>query len=342
MKDGVMPSDLPEDGSAPRYGGADVSLWFVHAVHEYLRYRGDEALVQKLLPAVDQIIDWYRRGTGLGIGMDADGLLRSEEPGQPTTWMDAKVGDWIITPRRGRPVSVNALWYNALRVAADLASRFGQSKRAEELLALALRVKDAFNQRYWNAATNCCFDVVGDVPETNDPAIRPNQIFAISLPYAVLESSRFAAVLEKIRTELLTRFGLRTLSSADEHYQGHYAGPPVARDRAYHQGSVYPWLLGAYVSAYVKVAGRTDNTRREVRRVLDGCIEYMQGDGIGQLCELFDGDAPHKPGGAIASARSVAEVLRAYVEDVLEVAPVNGMRPVMPRPVGPVVGTGMV
>jgi predicted glycogen debranching enzyme len=322
VKAGLMPSDLSEEGAGYRYTAADTSLWFVNAVGEYLRYRGDEAFVQReLLPVVNQIIESYRHGTALGVGVDEDGLLRTHAPGTPTTWMDAKLGDWVVTPRQGRPVSVNALWYNALRIAADLSLRFGQTDRADDLLFIAECMQEVFNRRFWNEAHGCCYDVVED--HGFDPSLRPNQIFAVSLPYAVLDVSRHAAVVEKVQAELLAETGLRTLSPKDPGYQGHYFGPPVTRDRAYHQGSVFPWLLGPFVRAYLRVHGRGDAARQHVRDMLDGCLQYMQGDGQGQLCELFDGDPPHVPGGALASARSVAEILRSYVEDVLDLAPVN-------------------
>jgi glycogen debranching enzyme len=235
--------------------------------------------------------------------------------------MDAKVGDWVVTPRQGRPVSINALWYNALRVASDLHARFRNTDRADDLLFIAECLREAFNRRFWNQAHGCCYDVVED--HGYDPSIRPNQIFAVSLPYPVLDLARHAAVVERVQGELLTVTGLRTLSPKDPAYQGHYFGPQVTRDRAYHQGSVFPWLLGPFITAYLRVHGRGDAARQQVRSMLDGCITYMQTDGQGQLCELFDGNPPHEPGGALASARSVAEVLRAYVEDVLDLAPVS-------------------
>lgn len=324
MKDGLMPSEMAEDGSGYAYTAADTSLWFIHGVGQYLRYHGDEDCVRReLMPVIDRIIDSYRGGTGLGIIADSEGLLASRVPGVPTTWMDAKIGEWVVTPRQGRPVCVNALWYNALRVAADLHGRFGQAARAEELLVLAQRARDAFNRRFWNESSGCCFDVVDD--HGNDPSVRPNQILAISLPYAVLDSARQAAVLDKVRSVLLTPFGVRTLSPSEPAYQGTYGGPPVSRDRAYHQGCVFAWLLGPLVSAHIRVNGRGETVLVEARNMLHGCLEYLQDHG--QLCELFDGNAPHRPGGATASARSVAEVLRCYAEDILGAFPQSRVVP---------------
>ncbi len=335
MRDGVMPSEIAEDGSGHRYEAADVSLWFIHAVGEYLRYRGDELVVQRdLLPAMQQIIDAYQRGTGLGIGAAGDGLLRSGVANTPVTWMDARVGDWVITPRQGKAVEINALWYNALRTVADLSLRFGNAARADKLNATAEQVKESFNRVFWNDEAGCCFDVVDEDGE--DSSIRPNQIFAISLAYPVLDGMRQRVVLEKLKQELLTPVGLRTLNPADVNYQGHYVGPPVARDRAHHQGSAFPWLLGPLVSAYVKLNGRGEESKRAAQKMLGGVLEYMQEQGMGEICELFDGDTPYRPGGAIASARSVAEVLRAYVEDVLELGPAALPTRPNPAPVNPV------
>jgi predicted glycogen debranching enzyme len=335
MRNGLMPSEIAEEGSGLKYEAADVSLWFIHAVGEYLRYRGDELVVQRdLLPAMQQIIDTYQRGTALGIGAAEDGLLRCGVENLPVTWMDARVGDWVITPRRGKPVEINALWYNALRTVADLSLRFGNAARADELNATAEKVKESFNKRFWNEEAGCCFDVVDD--DAIDPSIRPNQIFAVSLPHPVLSEGRQRAVVEKLRQELLTPVGVRTLSPSDHNYQPHYLGPPVARDRAHHQGSAFAWLLGPLVSSFARLNGRGEPTKRAAQKMLDGCLEYMHEQGIGNICELFDGDTPHRPGGAIASARSVAEVLRAYVEDVLELGPAALQPRPNPAPTNPV------
>jgi predicted glycogen debranching enzyme len=335
LRNGLMPSEIAEDGSGYRYQAADVSLWFIHAVGEYLRYRGDELVVQRdLLPAMQQIIDTYQRGTGLGIGATEDGLLRTGVPNLPVTWMDAQVGDWVITPRSGKAVEINALWYNALRTVADLSLRFGNAARADELNATAEKVKSAFNREFWNDDAGCCFDVIDD--DAIDASIRPNQIFAASLPHPVLDSARHRAVIEKLRQELLTPVGLRTLSPSDANYQGEYIGPPLARDRAHHQGSAFPWLLGPLVSSFIKLNGRGEHSKRTAQKMLDGVLEYMREQGIGEICELFDGDTPHRPGGAIASARSIAEVLRAYVEDVLELGPAALPPRPNPAPANPV------
>jgi glycogen debranching enzyme len=233
--------------------------------------------------------------------------------------MDAKVGDWVITPRQGRPVEINALWYNAVSIAAELATRFGRTTTADDVSALSRLIKIAFNERFWHAAAGCCHDVVSD--RGPDPAIRANQLLTMSLPFPVLSIDRHPITLETVLRELCTPLGVRTLSPRDPGYVGRYAGNVVARDRAAHGGSAYPWLLGPLVTAYVRVHGRGNGARRGASDLLQGCIDHLRGDGLGQLPELFDGDPPHNCGGAIASALSVAEVLRAYYEDVLDRAP---------------------
>ena len=323
---GLMPSEFPTDGTTPLYRGADVSLWFINAVREYLRYSGDEQTVGKLFDVIDGILSAYEKGTSLGIRTDAEGLLSAGAPGiVATTWMNAEVDGAPVTPRYGRTVELNALWYNALRIGSELARRFHHPVRSEELYMLANRLRAAFNRRFWNDAANCCFDVVTD--QGADSSVRPNQIFAISLPYPVLNIDRHVAVLNKVREELLTPMGLRTLSPRDANYHGRYDGGVVARDRAYHQGSAYPWLLGPTVSAFLRVYGRAQPTRDRAMAMLRGCLDHIRAQGVGQIHELFDGESPHAPGGLTASARSVAEILRAYVEDVLDLSPADAAIP---------------
>ncbi|HEX4052967.1 MAG TPA: amylo-alpha-1,6-glucosidase [Tepidisphaeraceae bacterium] len=321
LQDGLIPTDFPESGAAPQYNGADTSLWFINAVGEYFRLTDDEQTADSLLPTVEKIIKAYREGTRLGIFCDADGLVGSRAPGVPTSWMDAKVGDWVVTPRQGRTVELNALWFNALRTASSLASRLGKSGLAQEWETLAQKTQASFNRIFWNAELNCCYDVVED--HGSDPSIRPNQILAISLPYPVLASQRNEAVVRLVLNELLTPMGLRTLSRRDPAYQGRYGGNVVSRDRTQHQGSAYPWLLGPLAAAYVRTQGRNDDSVMKIHEWLKPCLQYISGDGVGQLCELCDGDAPHASRGAIASALSVAEILRCYANEVLGIATVR-------------------
>ncbi len=335
LNGGLLPTDLAEDGSSPHYTGADTSLWFIHAVQQYIRYTADvKTLGETLFDTCAKIVERYRTGTaGLGIACDASGLIGSRVSGIGTSWMDAKIGDWVITPRQGRTVELNALWYNALRVVAAWCDEFDQPKRATELTALADRMKLEFNRAFWHEPAGCCCDVVMD--GGLDASIRPNQLLAIALPHAVLASDRHASVLEAVERNLLTPLGLRTLSPDDPAYQGRYGGDVVSRDRAYHQGTVYPWLLGPYISAMLRVRGRSTQVRADALRCVRGCLDHLASAGLGQLCELFDGDDPQKPNGAIASVRSVGELLRCYVEDVLNEnpeTPKSANKAPVPRP----------
>lgn len=317
MRRGLVPSEFTEAAGEPVYHGADVSLWFVHAVHQYFRHTADDATLRRqLFTAVLDVIRHYRGGTDLGIATDQDGLVTTHEPAVGTTWMDARSGDWVITPRHGRPVEVNALWYNALRAAAELSEHLGEADGAAELSAVAATVKGAFNRRFWNEELFCCYDVVGD--DWRDASVRPNQLLAASLPFPVLEIDRHEIVLEWVTSTLQTPFGVRTLAGDDPAYQPHYGGNVVARDRAQHNGSAFPWLLGPLADTYARVHGRGGAARAAIKEMLRPCIEYLGGEGMGQLCELFDGNPPHHPGGAIASAPAVAEVLRAYAQHVMD------------------------
>lgn len=322
LRNGLMPSNWPEDGSPPTYRGADIALWFINAAWHYLRYHpNDPALRRAALSTLRTMVLQYQRGTELGIRLDADGLIESDTAGEASTWMDVRLGDWIITPRQGKAVEINALWYNALRIGQQWAGQSGESAAAGNLSALADQVKDSFNRLFWNEPLQCCHDVVrGDKV---DSAIRPNQIFAASLPFTMLDQVRCASVLNIVLQKLLTPAGLRTLSPDDPDYHGRYAGSVVARDRAHHQGSVFPWLLGPLADALLRVHGRTQETRRRIADLIDMPLNWIANEGMGQLCELFDGDAPHHGGGGPADAKSLAEILRIYVEIVLDQRPAS-------------------
>lgn len=323
LDNGLLPSEFPEDGTEPVYHGADVSLWFVNAVYEYLAYTGDAPTVGRhLADAVFMILDHYRRGTGLGIRADDDGLLVSETAGVGTTWMDAQIDGVPVTPRGGRAVDVNALWYNAARVGAELARRFGSAARAADYAALAATIRDAFNRRFWNEAGGYCFDVVGD--DAPDAAVRPNQLLAASLPFPVLTADRVAKVMDVVRRELLTPYGVRTLSPRDPGYCRQAGGDEAGRERARHCGSAHPWLLGPFVTAFLRVRGRSAAAVNEAATLLRPCLDRLRHEGMGLLCELFDGDSPQAPGGAVASPLAAAELLRCYVQNVL------GREPVLP------------
>ena len=226
--------------------------------------------------------------------------------------MDAKIGDWVVTPREGKPVEIQALWYNALRVMERLATGFGDRDHAAHYAALAERARARFVEAFWNEADGCLYDVVSD--SGADRAIRPNQIFAVSLPHGMLPSDKALRVLEVVEWELLTPYGLRTLSRRDPNYRGRYGGDPYARDSAYHQGTVWPWLLGPFLTAYVKLHG--SDVRERAGKFLEPLRAHLWQAGLGQISEVFDGDPPHHPGGCIAQAWSVAEILRTHVEVV--------------------------
>jgi predicted glycogen debranching enzyme len=320
---GLLPNRFPDGGETPEYNTVDATLWFFEAARAYLAYTGDlEFVGDELYPVLVDIISWHARGTRYGIKVDASGLLASGELGIQLTWMDARVGDWVVTPRRGKPVEIQALWYNALCIMEDLASRFGNEAGRRGYRHMAAVAQWSFNRLFWNEKLGCLYDVVNGGPP--DPSIRPNQIFAVSLPHSVLPLDRAGSVVEKVKEHLLTPFGLRTLAPSDPLYRGKYTGGPKERDGAYHQGSVWPWLLGPFITAYMKVNGRSEEARRQAQAWLSPLESHLAEAGLGHVSEIFEGDAPHRSCGCIAQAWSVAEILRAYSEDV------RGMRPNTP------------
>jgi predicted glycogen debranching enzyme len=275
--------------------------------------------LSEIWDTIDSIIDNYRKGTDFGIGMDSDYLIRQEPQ---LTWMDAKVGEWAVTPRAGKACEINALWYNALKTASSLGTLLGKDISSYE--ALAVGAASNFENVFWNPENNCLFDMVYQDETGNqvkDPAIRPNQIFSVGLPYTMLSPEKEKAIVDRVEKDLLTPFGLRTLSRDNPLYKGHYHGDAVSRDIAYHNGTVWPWLLGAYVKAYRKVHNYSKESLEDMRALLQGFDMHLEIAGIGTISEVFDGDYPYSPGGCISQAWSVAEVLRAYVEDVLGIKP---------------------
>jgi predicted glycogen debranching enzyme len=300
-KGGIIPNRFSEQGM-PEYNTADASLWFVYAVQKYLEYTEDYEFVRELWPFLTGIIKAYEKGTE-GIRMEKDALIYSSPQ---LTWMDTKIGDWVITPREGKAVEINALWYNALRFMEDLAKQFDRDY--SKYKSLAELVKKNFNEQFWNEEEGCLYDVIG---RFKDASIRPNQIFAVSLPHSMLSKEKEKKVMSKVEEELLTPYGLRSLSPKDSDYKGAYLGDQLTRDLSYHQGTVWPWLLGPFVTAYVKVRGK-----KGVEKLLSALFEHLSDAGIGTISEIFDGDAPHKPKGCISQAWSVAEILRCYFEDV--------------------------
>lgn len=311
LRQGLIPNRFPDSGEEPEYNTADATLWMLQAAKEYADSGGDVAFVRdEFYPAAKEIIAWHERGTLFGIGVDnSDGLLRCGAEETQLTWMDAKVGDWVVTPRRGKPVEIQALWYNALRLTADWATQFGGTDASLALTAKADRVQASFRAKFWNSARNCLYDVLGD--DRPDAKLRPNQIFAVSLIHPVLTAvEEQRAVVRIVETELLTPVGLRTLERGDPEYRGRYEGDQRERDAAYHQGTVWPWLLGPFVTAYLRAFGRTPETLDRCRDVLSGIEEELNRGCLGTLAEIYDGDPPHRPAGCPAQAWSIAETLR--------------------------------
>lgn len=310
---GMLPNRFPDSGEQPEYNTVDATLWYFEAVRALLERTNDYEFVRsKLYSVLIEIINWHERGTRYRIRVDSDGLLFAGEPGVQLTWMDSKVGDWVVTPRTGKPVEIQALWYNALRVMENLANRFGDNLNAERFSKMAVRAKDSFNLQFWNEEIGCLYDVVDG--ELRDGAIRPNQIFAISLHHSILNPGKIARVVEVVEDELLTPAGLRTLSPNDPQYIGLYHGEARVRDGAYHQGSVWPWLMGPFIAAYFKANGNNKASRKQAKKWLAGFNDHLSIDGLGQISEIFEGNAPHHSRGCIAQAWSVAELLRVMVE----------------------------
>ena len=308
VNQGMLPNNFPDSaGALPGYNTADATLWYVLAVAAYERTTGDASLADELLPVLRSIVDWHVRGTRFGIGVDpADGLLRAGEPGVQLTWMDARVGDRVITPRIGKPVEIQALWYNALRsVAGLLAARHDLT--ANDYDALADRARAGFGARFFRADLGYLADVV-DGPDGDEVPLRPNQIFAVSLPYPLIEGAEAASVVDTVGRALLTPYGLRSLSPDDAAYRGDYGGDPARRDSGYHQGPVWTWLLGAYAEAHYRVHG----DRARALTFLRPIEHHLRDACLGSVSEILEGDAPHLPVGCVAQAWGVAETLRVW------------------------------
>src|SRR5215510_10318507 len=311
---GMLPNRFLDSGETAEFNTVDATLWFFEAARAYAAVTGDYDFVcDELYPVFVKIIDFHIKGTRYNIRMAENGLLNAGAPGVQLTWMDAKVGDWVVTPRTGKPVEIQALWYNALRIMEDLAKRFEESVQAEYFEGLAAEACTSFNAKFWNEQAGCLYDVINS--EIRDASIRPNQVIAISLTNTMVAKDRAMSILSVIERELLTPRGLRTLSPSDPNYIGRYEGAPGTRDGAYHQGTVWPWLMGPYITASIKAFGRKAG-RRLAATWLENFQPHLLEAGLGQVSEIFDGDALHTPRGCVAQAWSVAELLRAIVEDL--------------------------
>ena len=303
---GMLPNDFPDAGGRPEYNTVDAVLWYYEAVRQYFAVTQDRATLVSLFPVLEEMINAHLKGTRYQIHVDqADGLLYAGEPGVQLTWMDAKVGDWVVTPKIGKPVEINALWYNALETMAALAPAAGRS--GEPFAKMAAMVKRSFG-KFWNSGSGCCFDVIDAPGIGNDASLRPNQIFAVSLPESPLSPEQQRAVVDVCARRLVTSHGLRSLAQEEPGYQGHYGGAPRERDGAYHQGTVWGWLMGPFVLAHLRVYG----DHKAAASFLEPLGKQITSHGLGTLSEIFDGDAPFTPRGCIAQAWTVGEVLRAW------------------------------
>ncbi|HJZ98445.1 MAG TPA: amylo-alpha-1,6-glucosidase, partial [Candidatus Solibacter sp.] len=317
---GMLPNRFPDAGETPEYNTVDATLWFFEAVRAFGAHTEDYDFIRaRLYPVLADIIGWHERGTRYGIRLDDDGLLLAGEPGVQLTWMDAKVGDWVVTPRHGKPVEIQALWYNALRTMEYMGQRFGDEKSATHWKELAHAAQRRFTELFWNESTGCLFDVVNG--DGRDASIRPNQLLAVSLFHSMLSGEQAKRVVAAVERDLLTPYGLRSLAPSDHQYRGRYEGDPFSRDSAYHQGTVWPWFMGPFLTAYLKVNGRSAKARRQAERWLTEMRRFIQDEGVGQIPEVFDGDAEHRAGGCLAQAWSVAELLRVSVEDIRVIKP---------------------
>jgi predicted glycogen debranching enzyme len=311
VRDGLIPNLFPEGESEGLYHTADATLWFFHALDRYLTLTGDRATLTRLLPTLVAIVEHHRAGTRFGIGVDAkDGLLRQGAPGYQLTWMDAKVDDWVVTPRRGKAVEINALWYNAVRLLAGWLTETGDTAAAGALHADAELTRRSFNARFWYAEGGHLYDLI-DGEDGDDASCRPNQVIALALRHPVLEPERRAAVLDAVQKHLLTPFGLRSLAPGHHDYKPRYDGDLRARDAAYHQGTVWPWLIGPFVDAWLRVH---PDDEVAVRRLLEGFETHLAEGCAGTIAEIADAEPPFDPRGCVAQAWSVAEVLRAWVK----------------------------
>ena len=314
---GMVPNMFPDEGTAPLYNTADASMWYFYAVGKYLDYTGtpeDYAFVQETIyPKLKEIIAAYEHGTDFSIYMEEDGLIHAGSGLDQVTWMDVRVGDWVATPRHGKPVEINALWYHALCLMEEWATRFGED--GSHYAALAAHAKESFAKEFWNEKDGCLYDVVDGLE--GDATLRPNQIYAVSLPHRMLDADKEKKIVDKVYEKLYAKTGLRSLSPDDKEYHPTYEGCLDKRDHAYHQGTSWGFLLGGFLTAYVHVYGTSKEVITQVDAMLDATREQFYHGCIGSIAEIFDGNEPHTSRGCYAQAWSVGEILRAYTEDIL-------------------------
>lgn len=324
VKDGLVPNMFPDEGLDPFYNTADASLWYFFSVDQYLKYTGEEkdyAFIQnEIYEKLEEIIHYYSTKTNFSIYMEEDGLIHAGGGYDQVTWMDVRVGTWVVTPRHGKPVEINALWYNALKVMEKLAKRFGTSsdkygKTSQEYAAMAKKAKTSFIEVFWNEELNCLYDVVDG--DEKDDKIRSNQIYAVSLPYTMLDHDKEKCVVETVINRLYATYGLRTLDKDNIYYKPFYIGKLPDRDAAYHQGTTWAYPLGALITAYVKVFGKTEESKAYAAKLIEPMADHLRDGCVGSIAEIFDGDEPNISRGAYSQAWSVGEILRAYTEDII-------------------------
>jgi predicted glycogen debranching enzyme len=319
LKNGLIPNFLPDQAGPAAYNTVDAGLWYVNAVLQYLKYTGDFIFVRdQLWESLKAIVDCFAKGTDFGIHVDTDGLLCH---GARLTWMDATVDGQPVTPRAGKAVEVQALWYNTLRTVELLANRFVEKSEVEKYGQMADKTRRSFVEKFWDAERNCLFDVVGE--DGKDGSLRPNQVFAVGLDFTMLDDLKNERIVDVVHSEFLTPFGLRTLAKGDPRYVGVYVGDRRSRDGAYHNGTVWPWLTGPFTTAFLKVKGNSEFRREFAMKYFLSPLfgRVASATGLGVLGEIFDGDSPHAPRGCVTQAWSIAEPLRAYVEDIMQARP---------------------
>lgn len=316
VKDGLIPNMFPDGGHDPLYNTVDAALWYFEAVNKYVEYTDDYEFIKKhIYDGLKDIMDSYNKGTHFNIKMDKDYLITAGDEYTQLTWMDAKVGDWVVTPRHGKAVEINSLWYNALKVMASLAKKFREDDSYYN--NLAANVKKSFIKSFWNEEKQCLYDcLIND--HVKDDKVRPNQVLAVSLSNAVLEGDKAKKLVNRVFKELYTAYGLRSLSPESKEYTGIYMGDQWQRDGSYHQGIVWTWPLGQFITAYVKVNGHSKKAKEMALRFIEPFKEHLEDECLGSISEIFDGDEPLIPRGCFAQAWSVSEILRAYVEDILK------------------------
>ncbi len=314
INNGLVPNMFPDEGLEPLYNTVDASMWYFYSVYKYLEYTNDYDFVEKeIYSKLEEIIQAYKNGTDFSIYMEDDGLIHAGSGFDQVTWMDVRVGEWVVTPRHGKPVEINALWYNALKVMEKLSKRFG--REYQDYSKLANKVKTSFTEKFWNEEKQCLYDVIDGAEK--DDKIRPNQIWAVSLPFTMLSLEQEKKVVNTVIAELYSSYGLRSLSHDDKDYKGVYKGRLHDRDAAYHQGTAWAFPLGALITAYVKVNDRSPESKSYAKLLLEPIEDHLRDGCVGSIAEIFDGDEPHISRGCYAQAWSVGEILRAYVEDIL-------------------------